>query len=49
MYYNDMPLIWNCEDWRIDAGKATKKYGWSSEMYNVAVNHECDQDHMVHS
>lgn len=41
MYCTDVPLLWECEEWRTDLYGAIGKHGWNPVMYNIAMGNRC--------
>lgn len=43
MLYTDVPLLADCNLWRMDINAAIQKHGWNPAMYNVAMGNACLQ------
>lgn len=44
MYCTDVPLLWECEEWRTDLYGSIGKHGWNPVMYKIAMANRCYQE-----
>lgn len=41
MYTTDLPVLWDCEMYKLDVTGAIQKHGWNPVMYKIAILDRC--------